>query len=323
MIKGHSTISTQQILEKVSEEELFKHYCPGFEKLDESFKSDLRKESMPSCRVSDFGGYLLYKDFGSPDRGTNIWGYLKRKFHVSFYSAIDIVAKDFNLTATAVSSDHELKFQESLEKNTKRTVLRIKSRNWKIIDKEYWYERYGITKELLIAYNVVPVTYIWINDAPIRTDSLSYCYNYYFHRERLLRKIYQPLSSRKWYSNIDSTVVQGIANIPKQSELLIITKSLKDVMCLNLLGYPAVAPNNEAAWLPERVWNKFITRYNRMIILFDNDESGKTNAERFSLKYGVPHRYLPEEDGVKDISDYIHKYRDLDKAKQLIKNLIL
>lgn len=323
MFNGHSTVSAQQILDKISEEELFRYYCTGFKKLDESFKSDLRREDIPSCRVSDFGGFLLYKDFGSSERGTNVWGYLKRKYGITYMEAIDIVVKDFNLTARAVVPEFTINFYDSFEKKQRRTIIRIKSRKWLLIDKEYWYEKYGITKELLNVYKVLPVTYIWINDRPIKTEKLAYCYNYYYHQERLLRKIYQPLSSWKWYSNIDNTVVQGIANIPKYSDLLIITKSLKDVMCLNLLGYNSVAPNNEMSWLPELVWHKFITRYKRMIILFDNDESGIVNAQKFSNKYGVHYYHLPEESGVKDISDYINKYRNLDKAKQLIKNLIL
>jgi len=60
-----------------------------------------------------------------------------------------------------------------------------------------------------------------------------------------------------------------------------------------------------------------------MIILFDNDESGIVNAQKFSNKYGVHYYYLPAEPGVKDISDYIDKYRSHNRAKQLIKNLIL
>jgi len=323
MFKGHTAISKDQILEKISEEELFKYYCSGFKKLDESFKSDLRKEDIPSCRVSDFGGYLLYKDFGSSEPGTNIWGYLMRKHGINYLETIDMIARDFNLTASAVSpTEQEIILQESKIGRRRRTVIKIKSRKWLEIDKEYWYERYGITKQLLIDYTVKPVSHIWLNDSVIKTAELSYCYDYYFHEGRLLRKVYQPLSNWKWYSNIDNTVVQGIANIPKFADLLIITKSLKDVICLNLLGYPAVAPNNEITWLPEPVWEKFKTRYKQMIILFDNDEPGINNAQRFSEQYNIPYCYLSVEENVKDISDYIDKYRDLGKAKQLIKNLI-
>jgi hypothetical protein len=104
--------------------------------------------------------------------------------------------------------------------------------------------------------------------------------------------------------------------------LLIITKSLKDVICLRQLGYPAVAPNNEMAWLPEGVWNKFKSRYKQMHIFFDNDVPGVSQAQIFSNQYGIPYFYLPVEDNVKDISDYINKYRDIGKAKQLLRNLL-
>lgn len=326
MIQGHKCITKEQILEKVSEKELFHHYCPNFKELDTFFPSDLRKETKPSCRVTDFGGYLLYKDFGSSEPGTNIWGYIMRKYGVKYLDTFDIVASDFNLQGCSHkhTKDSELGFtlHQRPSELFKRTVIKIKVRTWMLYDKAYWYERYGIHKELLDEYQVRPISHFWINDNIFYSSQPSYSYDYYYHNGRLLRKIYQPLSPYKWYSNIDNTIVQGIANIPKVNDTLIITKSLKDIMCLRQLGYYAVAPNNEVTWLPENVWQKFVSRYSKMFIFFDNDEAGVTNAQRFSTQYGIPYFYLPIENEVKDISDYIYKYRSLDKAKQLMKNLL-
>lgn len=324
MVQGHCQITKEQILDVLSEEQLFKHYCKNFEKIDVSFKSEFRDEDKPSCRVTDLGGYLLYKDFGSSDPGTNIWGYLKKKYGCSYSDTFDLVAADFGLksgvvnTLSSVDSTTDLRRIES----HKRTIIKIKVRPWMLNDKNYWYEKYGIGKELLEEYGVRPVSHFWINDNIFYATESSYCYDYYYHEGRLLRKIYQPLSKYKWYSNIDNTVVQGIANIPKVNDLLIITKSLKDVICLRLLGYYAVAPNNEVSWIPNTVWNKFRERYKQIFIFFDNDTTGTMNAQIFSNQYGIPYFYLPVEDNVKDISDYIAKYRDIGKAKQLMLNLL-
>jgi len=327
MIHGHKMITKEQILDNISEAELFKRYCPNFEKVDTFFKSDLRKESKPSCRISDFGGYLLYKDFGSSDPGTNIWGYLMKKYGISYRDTFDMVASDFNLVTNVLNvnknSVSDCTFDNvGLDKHSRRTVIKIKVRNWMLNDKEYWYEKYGISKTTLEEYKVRPVSHFWINDVMFFAAGTSYSYDYYYHNGRLLRKIYQPLSKQKWYSNIDNTVVQGIDNIPKINDLLIITKSLKDVMCLKQLGYPAVAPNNEVSWIPEKVWEKFKGRYKQMYIFFDNDDAGVKYAQLFSLQHGIPYFFLPIETGVKDISDYIDKYRDVGKAKQLLRNLL-
>lgn len=318
-------ITKEQILDVLTEEMLFRHYCPHFEKLDAFFASDLRKETKPSCKISDFGGYLLYKDFGSSEPGTNIWGYLMRKFGVKYLDTFDIVASDFNLKPGNLKYAASAN-ESSLDKkqgSAKRTEIKIKVRPWMLNDKQYWYEKYGIHKEMLEEYSVRAISHFWINNNIFYADESCYSYDYYYHNGRLLRKIYQPLNKKwKWYSNIDNTVVQGIANIPKTYDTLIITKSLKDIMCLRNLGYYSVAPNNEVSWIPEVVWQKFKDRYKQMFIFFDNDEAGVINAQIFSSIYGIPYFYLPVEPNVKDISDYINKYRDVDKAKQLMKNLL-
>jgi hypothetical protein len=322
MIRGHYSVTKEQILELVSEDELFRKYSPNFVKQDEFFKSEFRKEVNPSCKITDFGGFLLYKDFGSPDKGVNIWGYIMRKYHVSYRDALDIVASDFGLV-NKVNQSHVIQTSgESLEKSLgKRTILQIKRRNWLIKDKNYWYENYGINKDLLEDFNVHPITDYWVNSIHCHSADRSYSYDYYYHNGRLLRKIYQPLSKTKWISNIDNTVVQGIANIPKHHELLIITKSLKDIMCLRNMGYYSVAPNNEASWIPELVWQKFLGRYKQMVIFFDNDDAGVSNAQRFSNQFELPYFYLPQEENVKDISDYVRKY-GMDKSINLMKQLV-
>lgn len=325
MIRGHLNIDQKVILQHVSEEELFRFYCPNFKKLDESFCSDLRKESNASCRISDFGSFLLYKDFGSQEPGTNIWGYLMRKYRCSYHNALDKVASDFNLKTSSILLQSQPQYETTVTPGNnvnRRTVLKIKVRPWVLSDKHYWWDRYGISKKLLNEYAVKPISHFWINDNLMYAPANTYSYDYYYHNGRFLRKIYQPLNNlHKWCSNIDTTVVQGIANIPKYNDLLIITKSLKDIMCLRLLGYYAVAPNNEASWLPETVWAKFILRYPRRVIFFDNDEPGILNAEIFSERYHLPYTFIPTSEETKDISDYIHLH-GIDSAKNLMRNLL-
>lgn len=321
MFQGHLSVTQEMILNCYSEDELFHHYCPNFVNQDEFFKSDLRKEDKPSCRITDFGGYLLYKDFGSPEKGVNIWGYIMRKFGVNYRTALDIVARDLGLSANVNAMPTAQSESLQHKPTAGRTIIKIKKRPWLIKDKQYWYEKYGIPRETLEDFCVRPISDYWLNDTHVRSAHLGYSYDYYWHNNRFLRKLYQPFSKTKWISNIDNTVVQGIANIPKTHDLMIIGKSLKDVMCLRLLGYFAVAPNNELGWIPESVWLKFITRYKEMVIFFDNDESGIASAKRFSYQYGIPYIIIPPEYKEKDISDFIETYGH-DEAKLLLTELL-
>jgi hypothetical protein len=265
---------------------------------------------------------LLYKDFGSDASATNIWGYIMRKYGLSYPQALDKIAMDLGL----VPSTHQLydiQPDTSIQATPRQTEINIKSREWLIKDKMYWNEKYLIPLELLQEYNVKPITHFWVNDRLYKAAPLSYCYNYYEYSGRLLRKIYQPYSPIKWISNINGTVVQGIANIPKQHNLLIITKSLKDIMCLRLIGYYSIATNNELSWIPDSVWQKLKQRYDRIVIFYDNDITGLTSASKFSSMYDIPYIYLPESCGAKDISDYIEVTKNLDKSIQMINTLLL
>ena len=56
-------------------------------------------------------------------------------------------------------------------------------------------------------------------------------------------KIYQPYSNFKWLSNTSASDLQGLSQLPDRGDTLVITKSLKDVMCLDIWDIPAIAPS--------------------------------------------------------------------------------
>ena len=68
-------------------------------------------------------------------------------------------------------------------------------------------------------------------------------------------KIYRPLASKytKWRTNLTTSDVQGLAQIPEKGDLLIITKSLKDVMVLYEMGYTAISAASETTFIPEDI----------------------------------------------------------------------
>ena len=137
-------------------------------------------------------------------------------------------------------------------------------------------------------------------------------------------KIYRPYSlyrKDKWRTNCSTIDVQGFEQLPENGDLLIITKSLKDVMVLYKLGYNAVALQSENDKLNYKIYQNLSERFKRIVILFDNDEPGILNAEIFSERYGIPYTFIPISEKIKDISDYIH-YHGIDSAKNLMKNLL-
>ena len=95
-------------------------------------------------------------------------------------------------------------------------------------------------------------------------------------------------------------------------DILFITSSLKDCGEFWLLGYNAIAPNNEETLFPESYIEKLKLRWKRIILWFDNDftkkdNTGVRNAKKFSEKYGFEYYYTPDY-SEKDPSDYVKTF---------------
>ena len=117
----------------------------------------------------------------------------------------------------------------------------------------------------------------------------------------------------RWRSNCDAFDVFGLKQLPKGGNVLILTKSLKDVMVFHTMGLCAVAPQSEGSSdIPEVIMEDLKLRFRYIIVNFDNDETGKAAAIRYCDKYDLPYtvrielnNFNPNE--VKDISDLVEK----------------
>jgi len=100
-------ISTKDLLDYVSQEEIAFRYILGFNKIGESFKSEFRKEHEPSSRVF-WGKYgdLLFKDFGDPyiNKAISVIKYVQHKYQLKHQEAINKIGIDFNLISGKTDS---------------------------------------------------------------------------------------------------------------------------------------------------------------------------------------------------------------------------
>ena len=60
-------IDKDVLFSKISPYQVFKHFCPPFEKAGKKFKSDLRKDSTPTVSIAFIKDTLIYKDFGNDE----------------------------------------------------------------------------------------------------------------------------------------------------------------------------------------------------------------------------------------------------------------
>jgi len=310
---GRKLVSKENILSKISVYDIFKKYVNNFDDIHKLFKSELRTDKKPTCVIYKSGNNLQYKDFGVP--GTlSCFDYIKEKYGVTYYEALDIVNSDFNLNfipntsikhIPSTSIIHNINIKDLPDKEV---IINVEIREWNRLDKKYWKDKYEITSKDLKKFNVYALKSFWINGMHFIADSL--CYGYYLGLNELGEeqwKIYQPYSKKcKWISNYSTTSIQGLNQLPDAGEFLIITKSLKDIIILSKIGIPAIAPQGESSYLSEDLILELKERFKVIIFLYDNDIPGVNNALRNQNLYDIQAHFLPL--CTKDVSDYTEKY---------------
>ena len=327
-------ITLDKIREYVDDYKLFAFYIGRDFKLRKSIHSPIREDKNPSWAVfKSRNGGLMYKDFATNDSG-DIVKLVAKLHYCSFKEALAIIDRDFNLgLGGRVTVNKQI--QGFVTSNTMDTVeecpagvdIGIKIQAHKDVDLEYW-SKYGITEECLKKYNVFSISRLFINGNGVASYKKSNpMYAYVFRKDNELSyKIYRPFDPKyKWSSNVDKSVLQGWDQMPLNGEILIITKSLKDVMVLNQMGYVALSMQSEQSDIKEQVVNQLKSRFKQIFILQDFDYAGVCGANKIRKKYGLIPFFIQtlktRNNGLKDISDYVAS-KGFEAGKKLISELL-
>ena len=126
---------------------------------------------------------------------------------------------------------------------------------------------------------------------------------------------------RKWRGNLSSLDIQGFEQLPEYGDLLIITKSLKDVMVLYEMGYDAIAPPSESSEIPEVVIYNIKRRFKKILVIYDRDATGMRFARSIVNKWKFDFAFINKKYNTKDISDFVKAY-SIDDAKRLLSKMI-
>ena len=322
------SLTADDILQKISEYDIFKFYCKNFIDIDKSFCSDLRIDNNPGCRIYlNSNNQLKYKDFASGDN-YNCWNYVMNKFNCTYYEALNIISNDFNLSSIKTNIEPRLiltndEFKTKIASIPKeKSTITIVEQPWGITDYNYW-NQFGITFDILDEYNVFSAKYVYLNKGNRRLTfeykKSNPCYAYRFTGEgRYSYKIYfpnHPDKKYKWlFSGGSSSDIEGYDQLPLNGNILILTKSLKDCMCYRVLGYSAISLQGEGNKLEQSLVDKLLKRFDKIIINYDCDSRGILETNKLVEQYKFNCFYI---DKHKDLSDYI-KNEGLDRAKILI-----
>ena len=233
-------LSVDSILEKVTDYDLFRFYCPPFKNVGKKFSSELREDPIPSAHITAKNNRLRYIDYGYTEHRFDSIGYIQYKYNVSFRDALRTIDSDFGLGLAGKNNRGALNTPKTYGKMKFEKIpclMQIRSREFNLYDRLYWGD-YCISKETLEAFGVKPITHYWINGTRYPAHKVAYAYCEHPGKY----KLYSPLKQDgKWFGNMQFNHVQGITMLPIFGNICILASSLKDVMCLYELGIPAVA----------------------------------------------------------------------------------
>lgn len=324
---AYTDIGVHDILNKVSEYDIWKKYCTNFDEIDQPFLSDLYNDRNPACRIKyNRNGRLVYKDFGESSHSFDCFGYIQEKFKCTFNEALKIVYSDFKLGSIRIDVPHQLILNSSPESfKIAKSYIEIVEQPFTSTDYDYW-SQYKIPLDKLIEYDVVSCKTVYLHTKKgniLRYDysrkNPIYAYKFIENGE-VSYKIYFPLADKdhKWLNTASSLVIQGYKQLPENGDYIIITKSLKDCICYNLIGYPAISLQGETNKLTYDRVLKILKRFNKIVVNYDYDDEGIKGSKRLNEQYGFNYFFI---DDYKDLSDYL-KHNSLLKAKRMINKKI-
>ena len=324
-------ITKEFIFSKGINQESIMQYYTGLDVRSKKLTfSPFRNDNHVTCSFYKSKSNILYLHDFATNEHINCFQVVMKKFNVNYYEALEIIAKDFGL----IEGKYSNKVAPIIVKPLKET----ESSNIQVQIKDYteeelkWWETFGISKKLLKKYHIYSLQHVFIN-GQLRFTSSSKCpiYGYYFGKDKNGNekwKCYFPLKTEyRFLNNLSKKILQGYHQLPKTGDLLVITKSMKDVVALYGFGIAAVSPNSETLFVDDKKLEEFKQRFKHILVVYDNDRPGlynmaKIRREHPELNYFYMPWYLAKDFtdsiklvGVENMKEYVNEFMSNYKFK--------
>jgi hypothetical protein len=240
---------------------------------------------------------LLWKDFSTGECG-NIVKLVERLTGKTNYNDI---LEDITAQLNVTPSSDKVSFKQYIPTKPEIGIVR---QNWAERDLEYW-GQYNIDKDTLKKFNVFVIKH-YLSDGIVKwsytEDNPMYAYKI---DDKF--KIYRPKATKaiKWRSSTTNANVQGLAQLKKTGDILIITKSLKDVMVLYKMGIAAISPSSETSFISDKLLTELQSRFKKIIVIFDRDSTGVTQLRKVCKEKHIIPLLVNKRFKAKDISDAV------------------
>jgi len=310
-------------------------------RIDDRPSVGFRYNNKGRLKMRDFGGFFWGDCF---DAVAYVLSSKSSKIDINnaanFKYILTHIASEFNII-NGVSNDDDIIRLATIAKKSKK-IITFEPRNWDNNDKRIWIDKYHnlFTFDYLDKSYIYPVELFWIDSYSQPEPKYYYtrkdpCYAYYLGQDddNLPNiRLYFPnrkndLRRPKFISNNNS--FQGVLDINGKYDVIVLTKSYKDVVALRRLNeslfftgnlrilfiaYPSenfILTNDIVNWLLDRLYEPDV---NNIINFLDFDRTGRRSAYYCYNEFNIPFVFLTngefglDNHGAKDITDFIEKY---------------
>ena len=318
-------ITKNFILSKINQESIMQHYTNHDVNSKKLYTSCLRNDHKVTVGYYKSKSGIFYMHDFATNEHLDCWNVVMRLFNCNYYEALNIIAKDFNLIEGENNNEVQPLIVSTL-KETESAKIQVQIKDYTNKELEWW-KGFGIDKKLLKKYHVYSLQNVFLN-GELKFTSSEQCpiYGYYFGKDKNGNdkfKIYFPFRENyRFIGNLTQKILQGYKQLNKESDLLVINKSMKDTIACRALGYDSVSPNSETTFPNNKQIEEFKKRFKHILVIFDNDKPGLHNLWLVRKKYPELNYYwIPKSLGAKDLTDLI-KLKGIEEVKELVNQFI-
>ncbi len=296
--------TAQELLSYVTQEEVFSELGFPMETVYTGKKcySPFREDKHPDCRWNmSVDGKLRFLD---PARGLSL-DWLDAVAWVrgcSFLESLDWVRDTFiHGEPQLLASNSPLYPTPTTSLGTKK-LIQIKRKPWDATT-FLWWRQFNLGAIDLYQGNVFAISDYWIEGRHFSAPKLAFAYV-----EEDGMKLYFPENDHRYRFIGNTKVLFCYELLPQSGDLLLITSSKKDALCLRSFGYHAVAPQGEGMEIAANLLWELKQRFRKVILFYDNDEPGIALAAQKVARWQVGGSIMTPSGGPKDPADYCKTY---------------
>src|SRR6188508_1685488 len=321
VVKEQPIINLKYVYENVDQVEAYNYYLGYYPNTRDFYSSPFTSDSNPRFKV-DNDYKLVFKCFSTGKTGDFVSLVRELFLGLTFQEVLNKIVYDVNkLQGVSKGISKSISFKSSIQAAnldiTRRSEIQVV-----LFDNEeplsflnYW-KRFYIDYKLLRLYDVRAAKIVFYKRDREDNTEEPIPIKYYKDTDIIIRylvnseyKIYKPLTKNKkdkWLSTFSSNCIFGFKQLDYSLDIVIISKSSKDILVWRLLGYNAISLPTEAS----RLWKEFVdylrSKFKYIICILDNDKAGVTSMENYKELWGIDYIVLPEgKERCKDLAEII------------------